>query len=453
MLTRRNFTGALASAAFGGLALAGCSGLGDNIQRIPGFRHRHMRRLSVYGELRPCPRFESLDLPKDFSCQIVSSLGGEMARGGAVPDKADGMGSFAIDDGRVVLVRNHELRRNGGTTTILYDCDAGKVEREYRSLTGTIRNCAGGATPWGTWLSCEEDLTLGHGFVYEVPAIEDGLVHRKPLTHLGRFNHEAAAVDPRTNVTYMTEDQIDSLFYRYVPLSPDAPLARGGKLQALIFHDPAYGTDTRNWGVEDWAIGEWRDVRWATLDDNDDPRKRAVKELGAVRFGCGEGIHFGDGELYFTCTSGGRIKSGQIMRYVPNADGETGRIQLFLEATDPRAINYADNLVVAPNGDLIVCEDPYFGGEKNYIFRDLSIGPKAPCYLRGVTPEGEVYDIARLRSGSELAGVCFSPKGDILFVNVYSPSATLAIRGPWGAPRPGWQLYRAGRAAASSSTA
>ena len=148
------------------------------------------------------------------------------------------------------------------------------------------------------------------------------------------------------------------------------------------------------------------------------------------------------------------------MRYrlEPAPDGKPhpesrGALQLFLESTDPRTINFADNLVVAPSGDLIVCEDPYWGGEKAYW--PWLLGSPAPCYLRGITPRGEVYDIARLRNGSELAGVCFSPDGKILFVNVYgNPAMTLAITArekdwPWGQPRPGWSLYPAGTADAA----
>ena len=179
-----------------------------------------------------------------------------------------------------------------------------------------------------------------------------------------------------------------------------------------------------------WRQGDWKEVIWIDLHDvespDDDLRLRGAK-AGAATFARGEGIHFGDGEMYFTCTSGGAGKHGQIMRYVPSpSEGQAGerdapgRLQLFLESADDKVFDYGDNLTVAPWGHLIVCEDRYSDTKRNHI--------------RGVTPEGKVYTIARnvFRENAELAGVCFSPDGSTLFVNIYWPGITLAITGPWG---------------------
>jgi secreted PhoX family phosphatase len=132
----------------------------------------------------------------------------------------------------------------------------------------------------------------------------------------------------------------------------------------------------------------------------------------------------GDGEMYFCCTNGGAKKLGQVMRYVPSrfegqADEgrEPGRLQNFLESDDITRLNFCDNLTVAPNGHLILCEDQYTADVDNH--------------LRGVTPAGEPYDFARLHPETELAGACFSPDGATMFVNVFSPGKTLAITGPW----------------------
>ena len=140
---------------------------------------------------------------------------------------------------------------------------------------------------------------------------------------------------------------------------------------------------------------------------------------------------FGQGELYFTCTSGGPKQLGQILRYRPSRfegdpreAGEPGRLQLFVEPTDPAVMKMCDNLVLSPAGHLVVCED-----------KGVQDGTD---YLRGVTPDGKIYSIGRLwlepgqASTTELAGVCFSPDGSTLFVNSYWPGFTLAITGPWG---------------------
>jgi secreted PhoX family phosphatase len=458
MLSRRNFHGGLVSAAFGGLALSGCSALErlpEFAARTPGYRTGPMKSARGYGEPVHRPEKPLLDLPPGFDYRIVSAKGEPLdGGGGEVPDHADGMGSFDMGGGLVALVRNHETDKDGGTTTIVFDCKSGKRVSHHRSLTGTSRNCAGGVTPWGTWLSCEEQVTLGpdHGWVHQVPAIPGAAPSSHRLDRLGRFNHEAAVVDPDTGIVYMTEDRIDGLFYRFVPeqKGPITPASKG-VLQALAFADPGLRADSRNWERVDWTVGESpRPVVWVTLDNVAEASRRDSLRLQgharrAVRFACGEGVHFGDGELYFTVTSGGVIKSGQIFRYRPGEE----TLELFLESTDPRAFNYGDNLVVAPNGDLIVCEDAYVGGEGNYWARMISgvVGAAPGCGLRGVTPDGGVYKLAWVPGETELAGPCFSPDGQILFVNIYSPAATLAISGPkgWQSVRPGWNLPKAGR--------
>ncbi len=386
-----------------------------------------------------------LDLPQGFSYRVLSRFGDRMDDGYSVPDNADGMGCFALDDGRVALVRNHELTadkasggdlasgydRNaagavlpGGTTTLMLDPASLRVERQFRSLAGTIRNCAGGTTPWGSWLSCEEDVTragqgcgLDHGWVFEVPAAAAGLVDPVPLTAMGRFNHEAAAVDPASGIVYLTEDRKDGLIYRFVPTAPGR-LAEGGKLQALAMVD---GTrDSRNWSGPVLSAGSPQDVRWIDLAAVDSPfddlRQRGAAS-GACRFARGEGIHMGESELYICCTSGGAAGLGQVFRLRPGKDGTVDRIELFFESTSTDQFNFGDNLTIAPNGHLVVCEDQYT--------------PVVDNHLRGITPQGLAYPLARLRLQTELAGACFSPDGQVLFVNLYSPAMTLAITGPW----------------------
>jgi hypothetical protein len=450
MVTRREFTIGLTALAFAGLT--GCS-LGKT-KRIVAVKN------SVgFGPLMADPN-KLLDLPKGFSYTIISELNKPMSDGLAVADRADGMGCLPFDEDRVVLIRNHELKPShidkqpdpirtfrsedaydtyangvalpGGTTNIIYNLKTKQVEQEFVSLIGTIRNCAGGITPWNTWLSCEEsvakpdgDISKQHGYIFEVPANATSTVKAVPLKAMGRFNHEAAAVDPKTGIVYLTEDRGDSLFYRFIPKAY-GKLAEGGQLQALVIKSkPQF--DTRNWQENSIALSVWLDTEWIDIthpeSPEDDLRIQGF-DKGAALFARGEGIHWGDDELYFCCTNGGQKQLGQIMRYQPSVNegtnqeaGKPGRIQLFLESEDKSLFNFGDNLVVTPFGDLIVCEDQYTDVVDNH--------------LRGVTLEGELYNFARLHEQTELAGACFSPDGSTMFVNVYSPTKTLAIEGPW----------------------
>jgi len=429
---RRQFLRATGT-AFAALAANGCTRAG--LAPIGGAPN--------YGPLAPDPA-GLLDLPEGFSYRVLSSLGEPMSDGGSVPDRADGMGCFDLGGGKLALVRNHELQVQhdgggvagaaydtvarsliplpGGTTTIVLDADTLAVERQFRSLAGTIRNCAGGITPWGSWLTCEEDVSRPgprqnkvHGYVFEVPASATGLVDPVPLKAMGRFNHEAACVDPATGAVYLTEDREDGLLYRFLPNLP-GQLAAGGQLQALALEGQ---TDSRNWSGVALDPQSWHASRWVDLDNpeapEDDLRRRGAA-AGATLFARGEGIWMGDGELYFTCTSGGAAKLGQVFRLRPQS-GSPDRVQLFYESTDIGQFNYGDNLTIAPSGHLIVCEDAYADEVSNRLI--------------GITPAGDAYSLALCRLQTELAGACFSPDGKVLFVNIYAPTKTLAITGPW----------------------
>ena len=400
MINRRQFS--MTAFAFAGLAMQSRAAAGRLMATAPG-----------YGPLQQDPA-GLIDLPPGFSYQIISQLGERMSDGYRVPDRADGMGCFRLDSGKLALVRNHELGPKhvssgalnvgaavpdgtfdrvgdaaipGGTTTLVVDANTLAVEKQYLSLLGTIRNCAGGITPWNSWLSCEESVAgpadgvgQSHGWIFDVPAGAGRLVKAEPLKAMGRFVREAAAVDPRTGIVYMTEDREDSLFYRFLPDVPGS-LHRGGRLQALAFFEKNIA-DSRNWTAPVMQPGSWHFADWIDLDDPESPAddlrlRGAIK--GAARFARGEGIHWGDNELYFTCTSGGPAKQGQIMRYRPSHYEGTaqersnpGRLQLFLESTEPAQYSFGDNLTVAPNGHLIVCEDQYEDTVDNH--------------LRGVTP-------------------------------------------------------------------
>ena len=200
----------------------------------------------------------------------------------------------------------------------------------------------------------------------------------------------------------------------------------------MLFGD-APGADSTNHDARVWSPGDWRDVVWIDLEDvespNSDLRLRGHAS-GAVRVARGEGVFWAGTELYMTATSGGPLKRGQILRYTPSPEegraGETrqpGRVQLFVESTDIKTLNMADNITVAPWGHLVVCEDNYSTDTRNHV--------------KGVTPDGRVYAIARnvFTGNAEFAGAVFSPDGSTLFVNLYYPGLTVAITGPWNAVR------------------
>ncbi|WP_379922441.1 alkaline phosphatase PhoX [Erythrobacter sp. R86502] len=450
---RRRFLGATAT-AFAALTASGCMTRGAASTAVP---RADGGSFAGYGALVTDPA-GLLDLPQGFSYRVISRLGDAMDDGGTVPDRADGMGCFDLgpdENGHpeIALVRNHELqprhdaggpiakgfgKRNGefvpgGTTTIVLDAATLQVKRQFRSLGGTIRNCSGGVTPWGSWLTCEEaptgpgqqygeGLERNHGWVFEVPAAARGLVDPVPLTAMGRFNHEAAAVDPATGVVYMTEDRDDGVLYRFLPKTP-GKLAEGGRLQAMVIKGLP---DSRNWTTALMPLRKSYPVRWIDLDEpeapKDDLRIRAAAK-GASLIARGEGLHMGvnrgQSEVFACCTSGGAQHLGQILRLMPGLAGAPEMIELFFESASKDQFDYGDNLTVAPNGHLIVCEDQYTDTVDNHI--------------RGITPAGEAYTLARLTAQTELAGGCFSPDGKVLFVNAYGPTATLAITGPWAA--------------------
>jgi secreted PhoX family phosphatase len=282
-----------------------------------------------------------------------------------------------------------------------------------------------------------------HGYVFEVDAHAEGLVDPAPIRAMGRFYHEAVAVDPATGYVYLSEDRDDGLLYRYRPdaaarsprLSP-GDLARGGVLEALrIAGRPSAAT--QNWGSREFVPGARFAVDWVRIPDVDpeidqerdpdhaetDPLRKGPRTaagstraqgfgLGAAQFARGEGMTYSKGAIYLCCTNGGAKRFGQVWRLEPGPQ----RLALAVEPDDLALLDGPDNLVVAPNGDLIVCED---GRDDDYLV--------------GITRGGRFYRIARcVPRGTELAGACFSPDGRTLFVNIQNPGVTCAIQGPWG---------------------
>jgi secreted PhoX family phosphatase len=456
----------------GGLAGAGAVSLG-----LLAYASRVRGRVGAnipesMGPLRPVADevtgLPLLKLPEGFRYRTFSWAGTRLHDGRTVPRRADGMGVVAQSGTRVTLVRNHEQRDttgpiggpdraydivNGGTTTLVYDTASGELLDSRVSLNGTLHNCAGGVTPWGSWLSCEEGVfsprlrhlaPVGkyrnwdiekaereHGFVFEVPA--EGLAEPEPLVAMGQFEHEAVAFDPRTGIAYMTEDNGPAAgFYRFVPATPGR-LRDGGLLQMMRVPGRPDMTDYLR-------LGEELDVEWVDIPDPargfapGTRRPSGVAEqglaAGASRFVALEGCAFADGRVWFTSKLGGRHMAGYVMEYDPQRE----KVRMVFESGGHRHFSGPDNIVVSPRGGLVICEDR-LGGD----VRGQSVA--------ALTPEGEFFrfcqvnaalrgdylghDLAATFVRSEWAGATFSHDGDWLFLNVYSPGVTVAITGPW----------------------
>ena len=454
---RRHFlkTAAAFSLGFGGLHRLLCS---------DGTGQAHAdSETRGFGPLLPDPA-GILDLPRGFTYRTFSTVGEKMDDGFLVPHLHDGMAAFPGPRNTTILVRNHEMTIEpaergpfgpanqllsrldpgqlydwgegrlpclGGTTTVVYDMAAGQVKSHFLSLAGTMRNCAGGPTPWNTWISCEEStvkaengLEKDHGYNFEVPAsTRVRLSEPLPLKAMGRFVHEAVAVEPQSGIVYQTEDRADSLIYRFIPDQPGR-LQAGGRLQAMKVKD-RHGLDTRNWEAPTVIPGQPMAVEWIDLEEVESPQDDLRLQgfaRGAALFARGEGMWYGNRAIYFACTSGGRIQKGQIWRYWPSPDEgqpeegqQPGTLELFIQPDDAGLVDNADNVTVTPWGDLILCED----------------GPEDQ-FLVGVTPEGQLYKFAHnVLSLSEFAGSIFSPDGTTLFVNIQGAGMSLAIQGPW----------------------
>jgi secreted PhoX family phosphatase len=374
-----------------------------------------------------------LDLPPDFSYRVLQRFGQRMTDGFRGPGRPDAMGCFAGRDGRVVLMRNHEIfagdaalgpyfpgqeppaeaydaRGMGGVTRLVLDADTLELKSSNLVLCGTSVNCAGGLSPWG-WLSCEETVDdPRHGYVFVCSNHAERVQPARRIPSYGRMRHEAAAVDPRSLIAYLTEDRPDGCFYRFVPASPQQPFT--GELQALrIAGQPRFMTREQRPGTR-------LPVEWVGLEEpdsaDDSLRARAVAK-GAAVVCRGEGLWLAGERAYFCATAGGPLGRGQVFEL---GLGAQPKLRVVAECNDPEILDMPDNLCVSPRGELYVAED----------------GPGGD-FIRRIDPSGSVLPFARnALSDSEFAGPCFSPDGRTLFVNIQDDGLTLAIRGPFERP-------------------
>lgn len=422
----------------------------DGITRMRRPEHA-ARGAGGYGLLRAAGA--ELELPAGFSYSVLSYNGKPMSDGNPTPGAFDGMAAFALPNGNVRLIRNHENRdpaaaaRVKGDVSRAYDSRAGggttslevrlgtdgsaTLVRDFVSLGGTIVNCAGGPTPWGSWLTCEES-TAGpasgwaqeHGYIFEVPSSTETQIQPVALKTMGRFIHEAVAVDPGTGVVYETEDRQTAGFYRFVP-NRRGQLSADGALQMLAIDGrPNYDTATGQ------QMGETLSAHWVDIDDPD-PAAASTDSAavynqgfakGGARFSRLEGCWWGDRGVFFHATNGGNAGVGQVWFYRPDGR-QRGSLTLVFESPSPEMLEYPDNITVSPRGGIVLCEDG--AGEQ---------------FIRGLTREGRIFDFARnALNGTEFAGACFSPSGSTLFLNIMGSTSdagpekgvTVAIHGPW----------------------
>ncbi|MGH2652741.1 MAG: alkaline phosphatase PhoX [Actinomycetota bacterium] len=445
-----------------------------------------------YGPLGPVPDLRDgvvrLHLPAGFQYRSFGLRNTPLTEEATItPGRHDGMAVFSWKQGKLRLVRNHEqtqpvpvgafgdtskaydAQAPGGTTTLEISPKADEV-KSWVSLNGTTFNCAGGASPWGTWITCEEtpngvdqqrsfligpgapdDLTYTqkHGYLFEVPVSRGPgeLEVAEPIRMAGRFAHEAAIVDPSTGIVYQTEDDFAyaSGLFRYLP--PNNPFKTkrvedGGRLEILGVI-PDGGTDPVTMDLHtDQVPGTTYRVAWIEIEDpdpafapglsNDEAARIVYQEgesKGAARFSRLEGIDYHGGKLFFVSTEGGGpfvadpppnpsagfgAGYGQVWMYDLSAETLT----LVFESPGPDVLDFPDNIILSPRRKtVLMCEDSSSGN-----------------MLRGLTRDGLIFDFAlNAISGGvdEFAGATFSPGGQVLYANAQANGITYAIWGPW----------------------
>jgi hypothetical protein len=496
---------------FGGLAAGSAAVAGSGLiplaERLAGAAPADGRhRRPDYGPIRPVTPVNGgpawLALPAGFEYAVLTRTGAPMSDGTLTPRAHDGMAAFRLDRHRTRLICNHEIRYDatltqgtyvvggpdearydrtgfGGTTGIDFDRrwfsrNGGKV-RDFVNFNGSAVNCAGGIGPGGrSWITCEEIvLNPGepanvlppdragqrHGYCFQVPVDRTAPALTEPLVAMGRFNHEAVAVDPLRGAIYETEDPGSGTgagFYRFRP-HDRWNLAAGGSLEMLAIagRPQADLRDSEGFGST-LVQGTSLPTAWVpiTEPDPDTGTSTVFTEgyaAGGALFNRLEGCWYSRGRIFFTSTSGGNAKNGDVNtadqsgRAYPEGYGQVweyrpwdGRLTVAFESPGGTVCDSPDNLVVTPRGGIVLCEDDSSSANAGQDDRSL-FNPEITERNRliGLSRHGEAFTLAEnVLSDSELAGACFSSDGRFLFVNIFGldepdTGGTMAITGPW----------------------
>ncbi|MFI8895233.1 alkaline phosphatase PhoX [Streptomyces paradoxus] len=354
----------LRAAVLGGTSAA----LGGTLWRGAAYAAPAQPGAGPYGPLGS-PDANGIRLPNGFTSRVIARSGQRVGSTSYTWHNAPDGGACYADGTGWIYVSNSEINPSGGASAVKFS-STGAITGAYRILSNTRQNCAGGKTPWNTWLSCEE---VSLGYVYETdPWGTNAAVQRAAM---GRFKHEAAAADPVRKVIYLTEDESNGRFYRFVPTTWGN--LSSGKLQVMVAGSATSGSFT-----------------WADIPDPDgSPTATRSQVSGSKSFNGGEGCHYANDTVWFTTKGDNRVWQLNLL----NNTYELAYDDSLVNGTAP--LTGVDNITGASSGDLFVAED---GGNMEICV---------------ITPDDVVASFLRVdgQSSSEITGPAFSPDGTRLY--------------------------------------